>query len=50
METSYTDLEGTVAPKMSESCADPPFWAVLCIYLHFEYRRFQITKADYVRE
>lgn len=46
METSYTDLEGTV--KISESYADPLFWAVLCIYLHFENGRFQITKAGYV--
>lgn len=57
METSYTeleDMEGTAYqdPKISGSCADPLFWAALCIYiyLHFEYRCFQITKADYVWE
>lgn len=48
MDTSYSDLEGTVAPKTGEGCADPLLWAVLCIYLHFEYRCFQTTEADYV--
>lgn len=43
METSYTDLEGLEGaayqdPKISDSFADPLFWAVLCIYLHFEYQ------------
>lgn len=42
METSYTDLEGAAYqdPKISDSFADPLFWAVLCIYLHFEYQCF----------
>lgn len=43
METSYTDLEGLEGAAYQDpkiSFADPLFWAVLCIYLHFEYQCF----------
>lgn len=54
METSYTDLEGLEGaayqdPKMSDSFADPLFWAVLCIYLHFEYQCFFLLLNNYSR-
>lgn len=57
METSYTELEGLEGavyqdPKISESFADPLFWAVLCIYISIlntdNLGFFQITIADYV--
>lgn len=53
MEPSYTDLEGLEGaayqdPKISDSFADPFFWAVLCIYLHFEYQCF-FKKNNYSR-